>query len=1265
MRCLQPLHRRSADSAQSLTLSLGVLSTVLVGAALAWTFQTTGVAAAMEWRAREGGRWAPIEVRGGPRARLELADPRATGLNFSNTISEARHLTNQVFLNGSGVAAGDVDGDGLADVFFCGFDNDNGLFRNRGNWRFEDVTEAAGVRMPGIDCTGTAMGDLDGDGDLDLVVNTLVQGTAILLNDGRGRFTQSGPMLNPGRGAMTVAMADVDGDGLLDLYIANYRIQALMDMPNTRMTFKRLGNRTVVDTVNGRPASDPEFADRFVVNELGGIEENGEPDVLYRNLGGGRFVEVPWTSGTFLDEEGRPLTAPPRDWGLAAMFHDVNRDGRPDLYVCNDFQSPDRLWIHQGDGRFRLAPALALRRTSLSSMAVDFADIDADGHDDFLVLEMMSRDHGTRMRWVRENFPHRPVVGRYEDRPQIEGNTLQRGRGDGSWAEIAQLSGLEATEWSWACAFLDVDLDGWQDVLVANGMERAGRDLDAAEALRARRQNRRLTEREVFEARRIFPRLATTNLVFRNRGDLSFADVSAEWGFDLAGVSQAIALADLDNDGDLDAIVGNLNAAAAVYRNDAPAPRVGVRLAGRAPNTRGIGARIEVLGGPVPQAQEMTAGGRYLSGDDPLRSFATGSAGTVNVVVRWPSGTRSDLAGVPANSLLEVAEPAPGAGAGNPSPSLDEVARGGIAFEDLSARLNHRHREEATDDYARQPLLPRKLSQPGPGLAWVDLDADGDDDLVVGAGEGGRVAAFRNEGKGSFAAWEASAFDRPLVRDATALLGMPRTNGLPRVLVALSNYEDGAALGPAVLAWNPGDADWGELATAAESSPGPLVAGDIDGDGDLDLFLGGRSIPGRWPLAASSRFLRNDQGRFVFDVPRSRPLQAIGLVTGAVFSDLDADGDGDLILACEWGPIRVLRQEAGGFVDVTEPLGLTSYVGWWTSVAAGDFDNDGRLDLVAGNWGRNTPYERYRGGPVDDAGTGRRNLELHHGDFDGNGTHDVVEAHYDPARRESVPNLALTDLGEALPFLRGKFPSHAAFGAASIDGLLGDARSRRSVLQARFLESAVFLNRGDRFEMRVLPVEAQIAPAFGLAVADADGDGNEDLFLAQNFFAVRPHTPRHDGGVGLWLQGDGHGGFKAVSAQRSGIRVFGEQRAAAVADFDGDGRIDLAVGQNGAETRLYRNREGTPGVRVRFRGPAGNPGGVGVRFRWLGTSGPMHEVRLGEGYLSQHSLTRPIARPARAEALQVFWPGGVASEYRVEPDATDIVLDFAETKPSP
>ena len=359
------------------------------------------------------------------KAGFTLLPPAATGILFTNALSEQRHLTNQILLNGSGVAAGDIDGDGWTDLYFCGLDAPNVLYRNLGDWKFEDISSAAGVQCADVLATGAAFVDLDGDADLDLIVNSVGQGTHLFHNNGRGQFTKSA-VLNEGRGGMSLALGDLDRDGFLDLYIANYRTLGLMDIPNARATFKGVGGKSYVETFNGRPTTSPDLTNRFAVGPLGGIEENGEADLVLRNLGGTNFVPMPLEK--FLNEAGQPLTSEHFDWGLAVAIRDINGDSLPDIYVCNDFQTEDRFWIQQTNGTFRLASPLAQRKSSLFSMAIDFADINRDGHDDFFLADMLSRDHSQRMRDLLDQ-PPLYYIGQIENRPQYSLNTLFLNRG--------------------------------------------------------------------------------------------------------------------------------------------------------------------------------------------------------------------------------------------------------------------------------------------------------------------------------------------------------------------------------------------------------------------------------------------------------------------------------------------------------------------------------------------------------------------------------------------------------------------------------------------------------------------------------------------------------------------------------------------------------------------------------------------------------------------------------------------------------------------
>ena len=1215
------------------------LLSVMAGTAL-------GPAQDLEWKPAVGYRSAALAVPNTGKPGLTRLSPASTGITFTNALSEARHLTNQILLNGSGVACGDVDGDGWTDVYFGCLDGPNRLYRNLGHWKFQDITEAAGVGCADLDASAAALADLDGDGDLDLIAGSLGGGTHVFFNDGRGRFTESGPPLNGRKGGATLALGDIDGDGFLDVYIANYRTSALMDMPNTHFWFKDVGGRRVVDRVNGRPATDPAWTNRFVVSAGGGISELGEADVLYRNLGGRRFEPVPFTGGAFLDEAGQPLTQEPLDWGLTATMRDLNGDGLPDLYVCNDFDTPDRIWLNRGGGRFQALPRLALRKTSMFTMSVDFADINRDGYDDFILLDMLNRRRVNRLTTMPDRRPPAYVPGDLESRPQYMQTMLCLNRGDTTYAEIGQLAGVAASDWAWNAIFLDVDLDGWEDLLIANGNERDGRNMDVAAQLRAQRTAREMTAAEILQARRLFPHFRTPNLAFRNRGDLTFEEISKPWGFDDVGVSHGMALADLDNDGDLDVVVNNLNDAAGVYRNDTPASRLGVRLKGRPPNTRGIGAKIKVLGGALPmQSQEIICGGRYLSSDDAMRTFACGAATALTIEVAWRSGLRSVVSNAQPNRLYEIDEAA-AIPTVIPHPAV-RIPH----FEDVSARIEHRHTDAPFDDFERQPLLPWRLSHLGPGVSWFDLDQDGWDDLLIGSGRGGTLGVFRNDGQGGFQHLARPLDPEAVPRDQTAILGWRKPGGSVTLLAGSSHYEDSQPAGGAVRAYDLTEGGNEDLLPGHAASTGPLALGDVDGDGELDLFVGGRVVPGQYPAAAASFLYRGQGGQWVADAANNPLLRNAGLVSGAVFCDFDGDGWLDLALACEWGPVRLLRNDRGRYVEVTAALGLDRYPGWWNGVTAGDFDGDGRLDLVASGWGRNTKYESFRLQP----------LRLYHGDLDGNGLYDCIEAHYDAELLQWVPERGLNTLGAALPFLREKWTSHRAYALASLEELLGDRLAQAHTLQATWLESTVFLNRGDRCEARVLPAEAQMAPAFALGVADLDGDGDEDLLLSQNFFGVPADTPRCDAGRGLWLRGDGRGGFAAVPGTESGLEVYGEQRGAAVCDYDGDGRVDWVVTQNGAATKLYRNRGAKPGLRVRAAGPPGNPDGVGAAMRLIfgARPGPVREIHAGSGYWSQDSAVQVLGAPEPPTHLWIRWPGGKTFTAPIPSGAREVRIDQA------
>ena len=1212
---------------------------------------------AVEWHEGNGYRWRELSVsrRGGP-GFAELAAAR-TGIEFSNHVTDAQLMRNRHLGQGSGVTLGDVDGDGLVDIYFGRIEGPNVLYRNLGNWRFEDITESAGVAAADRHTTGVVFADVDGDRDLDLLVAAMGGPNSLFVNDGSGVFTEMSEEvgLDSQYGSTTITLADVDDDGDLDLFVANYRLLRVEDVyaPEDR-TFER----TLRRRSDGGWEVVPMFRQYYRVHYRPDLDavvrtQRAEPDLFYLNDGTGRFERVPLTSGRFLDEDGNPIAEEPEYFNLSARFYDMDDDGDQDLFVCADFEDPDQIWINNGDGTFQAIPRLSLRTTSNSAMAVDFADIDRDGDVDYFESDMLARDPRRRKMQKPSHTPFPKLVGEIDNRPQMMRNTLFLNRGDHTYAQIGEFADVEAAGWSWSTVFLDVDLNGFEDILLLTGHTWDVMDFDT--------QNRifsTITRVDWRRERFLFPTLELPNVIFRNNGDLTFDEVGREWGIaDQDDISHGPALGDLDGDGDLDLVTNRLYLAAGVYRNDATAGRVAIRLIGDALNTAAVGSKIRVRGGPVPEQQkEVTVGGLYLSSSDQLYSFATGEADEVTIVVDWKSGRQTVLEGVAVNRSYQIHE----SGAADGMFDDDRAADGDRPqlFTDASAAIGHVHSDSMFDDMRRQPLLQNTLSLLGPGVSWYDVDIDGDEDLLLSSGRGAELSYYRNDG-GTFE--QLGIMDGPVEHDQSTVLGIPDASGGTTLLVGQSNYETSDprdALDVASVlridfgSGRPNGTRLDPRNTPAvkgnNSTTGPLALADYDNDGDLDLFVGGRVIPGAYPMPATSRLYHNVGGQFELDTANETAFTQLGLVSAASFSAIDADGDQDLLVALEWGPIKLFRNDQGSFVDDGEAYGFEQHTSRWNGLATGDLNEDGRPDIIATSWGRNTKYE-----VRDD-----RPLLLYYADFDRNGSLDLIEAQYDDERQGLFPLDPFSRIRSAMPRMQQRIPNHMAYADATLEELLGEQMERGELLQINTLDHMLFLSEGDSYEAVPLPAEAQFAPSFYAGISDFDGDGHEDVFLTQNFFPTEIETSRLDAGRGLLLIGDGRGQLTPIESHVSGIAVYGDQRGAAFADYNADGRTDLVVSQNGAQTKLFRNVGAVPGIRVRLVGNQDNPHAIGatVRLVYVDGRGPAREVQAGSGYWSQNGAVQVLGVGGEMTGVWVRWPDGTETIEPVDGRVAEVVV---------
>lgn len=1142
-----------------------------------------------------------------PSARFERLTANQTGIEFANTITESDSLNVLDFeyiYNGGGVGVSDFNGDGLTDVYFAGNQVSSRLYLNKGDFAFEDITIPAGVGTR-LWCTGVAVADINQDGRQDIYVSTI--------HPSRNRAVPNLLFINQGNDADGVPhfreMAQVVG--LADL---SYSTQA------TFLDYDRDGDLDIFLLTNALEA--------FNRNTVTGPRNDGSArsrDKLFRNDGpavGGipHFTDVSDQAG--LMHEG---------WGLGVVVNDVNQDGWPDIYVANDFQSND-VWLVNNHGSQTSGPAFtncianALKHQSHNSMGADMADINNDGLNDLAVVDMLPNDN-LRQKTMFSTIPYDrfQMARRLGYQPQYVRNMLQVNRGSVAadsmpfFSDIGYLAGTAVTDWSWSALFADFDNDGLRDLLITNGYRKDITDLDFTSYNRDAGIFGSDADRRAQLLRRIedLEPVYKPNFLFHNTGNLHFTNVAAEWGLTEPSFTNGTAYADFDNDGDLDLIMNNINDAAFIYRNrtienkpnESTSRFLRITLLGKPGNVEGLGVKIAAWAGGRLHYAEHTRQRGYQSTMESGIHFGLGNAGQIDSLkIAWSSGQGQRLGPITTNQTLTLDE----RDAVNQAPDfLQQPIPNQPLLREVSVQmgLSFQHTEDDFADYkVQQTLLPRKHSQGGPGLAVGDIDGNGFDDIYVAGAAHRGGTFFLQRADGIF-----QRRDRPrkepeetgvllIDADGDKDLDLYAVHGSTEFGRNEGRYQDSLYL-------NDGRGTFQSAPSAlppTTASGSCVVATDFDRDGDLDLFVGGRIVPQRYPEPARSYLLRNDsrlnEARFTDVTDQLAPnLSQAGLLCAALWTDIDNDGWSDLLVAGEFAPLMVFRNQGGRrFVPLPMPS-LAKSAGLWNSLTPGDFDNDGDMDYVAGNLGQNSRFQA----------SNERPISVYAADYDKNGTLDPIIGLFNGETEYPLhPRDVLTD---QIPSFKKSMTSFAAYGRLKLTDLLsGEQRKGALIRRATYLSSAYVENQNGKLVLHELPIEAQFSPLFGTTATDLNHDGNLDLLLVGNDYATEVLSGWQDAGLGLCLLGDGRGHFNVLSPAQSGFVVDGDAKALASVLL-ADGQLRYVATQNGGLLRVFapiRNRT------VHWPAPPAN----GQNSKSTAAKRQQKiESNWGSGYLSQSS----------------------------------------------